>query len=68
MGRILLLAGRRDRAIMVFRQGLKASPNPRIISELKKLGLRKPPVFANLDRQHLLNRVSGKVLSKLGLR
>ncbi len=68
MGRILLLAGRRDKAIMAFRQGLKASPNPKIINELKKLGLRKPPVFHSLDRGHILNRVSGKLLSRLGLR
>lgn len=68
MGRILLMAGRRENAITTFRQGLRTSPNPKIISELKKLGLRKPPVFASLERGHFINRVSGKLLSRLGLR
>ncbi len=68
MGRILLFAGRRDKAIKAFRRGLKTSPNPKIIAELKKLGLRKEPVFKNLERNHFLNRYSGKLLSRCGFR
>ncbi len=68
MGRILLLSGHREKAIRTFRQGLRTSPNPKIIVELKKLGLRKPAIFQNLDRGHLLNRSLGKLFSKLGLR
>ncbi len=68
LGRILLLAGEKNKAIEAFRQGLKASPNPKIIAELKKLGLRKPTVIKSLDRSHLLNRVLGKVFSTIGVR
>lgn len=68
LGRILLMAGEKSKAVKFFRQGLKASPNPRIIAELKKLGLRKPAVLKNLTRGHPLNRVLGRVFSTIGFR
>lgn len=68
LGRILLLAGEKNRAVKTFRQGLKTSPNPKIIAELKMLGLRKPAVFKNLERSHPLNRFLGQVFNSIGLR
>lgn len=68
LGRIMLLAGNRERAEKTFRLGLKAAPNPLIIEELKQLGLRSPVLFKGLDRQNILNRLLGKILSRLGLR
>lgn len=68
LGRILLMAGEKEKAIDSFRQGLKTSPNPRIIEELKKLGLRKPAIIKSLARNHPLNRMLGKVFSTLGVR
>ena len=68
LGRICLMAGDKSKAIDAFRQGLKASPNPKIIAELKKLGLRKPAVIKSLKRNHPINRILGKLLSILGLR
>ncbi len=68
LGRILLLAGEKNMAVKAFRQGLKASPNSKIIAELKTLGLRKPALFKNLDRSHPLNRYLGRFLSTLGVR
>ncbi|SHJ31825.1 hypothetical protein SAMN02745165_02101 [Malonomonas rubra DSM 5091] len=68
LGRILLLAGEKTKAVAAFRQGLKTSPNPKIIVELKSLGLRKPAIFKSLDRKHPLNKVVGKVFSTIGLR
>lgn len=68
LGRILLLAGEKKYAVKTFRQGLKASPNPKIIAELKRLGLRKEPPFKSLARSHPLNRSVGKLLSSIGLR
>lgn len=68
LGRILLMAGEKRRAIDAFRQGLKISPNPKIIDELKTLGLRKASVFKNLKRNHPLNRVLGRVFSTIGFR
>ena len=68
LGRVLLMAGEKDKAVKSFRQGLKTSPNPKIIAELKKLGLRKPTVLKNLTRGHPLNRVLGRVFSTIGFR
>lgn len=68
LGRILLLSGDKGKAIDSFRQGLRTSPNPLIIDELKKLGLRKPAIFKNLKRNHPINRALGKVFNIIGLR
>lgn len=68
MGRIFLMSNRRAKAIHVFRKGLKIEKNPLIIQELKNLGLRKEPFFSSLDRNHPLNKISGKILSKLKIR
>ncbi len=68
LGRILLLAGQREKAITTFRQGLRQSPNPTIMNELKSLGLRKPAVIKSLDRAHPLNKTLGKLFTAIGLR
>lgn len=68
LGRILLLAGKKDRAISSFRKGLKAAPDRRIIAELKQLGLRKPLMIKSLKRSNPLNRTLGKAFHRLGLR
>jgi uncharacterized protein HemY len=68
LGRVCLMTGDKGKAIDAFRQGLKTSPNPKIISELKKLGLRKPAVIKSLKRNHPINRMLGKVLSSIGVR
>ncbi|HEY5673850.1 MAG TPA: hypothetical protein VIR78_09105 [Malonomonas sp.] len=68
LGRILLMAEEKDKAIGAFRQGLKTSPNQKIIAELKMLGLRKPAVLKSLQRTHPLNRVLGRVFSSIGIR
>lgn len=68
LGRILLMANDKGKAIDAFRQGLRAGPNPKIIEELKKLGLRKPAVIKSLKRDHPLNRILGKLFSAVGLR
>ncbi len=68
LGRVLVLAGQRREAIDIFRQGVQIGRDPRLIAELNRLGARKPRVFKSLQRDHLLNRIFGMVLSKLGLR
>ena len=68
LGRILLLTGDKGKAIEAFRQGLITGPNPLIIDEFKKLGLRKPTIIKSLKRNHPLNRVLGKLSSMIGLR
>jgi len=68
LGRIYLLAGHKGRAIQTWRRGLKLGRNPHISAELKKLGLRKTPVFGALRRDHPLNKHLGLLLQKIGLR
>ena len=68
LGRILMMAGHRDKAIETFRRGLRAQPNPQIMRELKGLGLRKPTVIKALERDHPLNKTLGKMLTRIGLR
>ncbi len=68
LGRILLMSGEKEKAIDTFRQGLKASPNPLILNEFKKLGLRKPAVLKNLKRNHPVNRMLGRVFCFIGCR
>lgn len=68
LGRVYLLAGRKEDAIAAFRKGLRVRKDARIIVVLKQLGIRKPPLFDSLAREHILNRVSGKLLRALKLR
>lgn len=68
LGRIYLLAGQKNQAISTLRRGLKVGRNPRIVQELKKLGLRKSPVFSGLERNHPANKYAGILLQRLGFR
>lgn len=68
LGRIYLVAGQKRQAIKSLRKGLKFRRHQPIIDELNRLGLRKEPVFPSLPREHLLNRVTGILLTKLDSR
>lgn len=68
LGRIYILAGKRGNALPIFRRGIKFGRNPQLMAELKKFDPRQPPVFSTLPRQHSLNRVVGKLFSRLGMR
>ncbi len=68
LGRIYLLANRRERALRAFKVGLKIKKDQRIIAELKRMGLRKPPVLTSLPREHVLNVFAGKMLKMLRMR
>jgi hypothetical protein len=39
-----------------------------IMDELRRLGIRKPPPFRSLHRGHVLNRFTGRFLSRIGMR
>jgi Flp pilus assembly protein TadD len=67
LGRIHLLAGKKELAIGTFRQGLKMGKNRQIVAELKALGIRKGPPIPALSRSHPLNRYLGLILHRLGL-
>jgi len=68
LGRILLLAGRKEEAIRVFRQGLASGLDPNLVDQLEQLGKRREPLFPRLPRHHFVNKYAGLFLSRLGLR
>jgi tetratricopeptide (TPR) repeat protein len=68
LGRLLLLSDQKTQAIKIFRAGLKHGRNSEIIQELKAIGLRKAPIFSNIERSHPLNRITGRLLTLCGLR
>jgi tetratricopeptide (TPR) repeat protein len=68
LGRIYLLANRRELAIRTFKTGLGIRKDPRIVKELKSLGIRKTPLLESLSREHPINIVAGKVFTLLKLR
>lgn len=68
LGRVHMLAGQREKALNVLRQGLNFGNSDEIIRQLNALGTRKPPVIPSLRREHPLNKFCGILLKKLGLR
>ncbi len=86
LGRILLLAGDKPKAIATFWRGISRNAGPEsanptdwprngrrreynlIMDELRRLGIRKPPPFPSLRRAHPLNRITGKLLARFGMR
>lgn len=68
LGRVHLLSGHRSEAIHIFRQGLLYEHNLQIDAELRKIGMRKPPILSFLSRDHPINKHLGIFLKKLRLR
>jgi tetratricopeptide (TPR) repeat protein len=66
LGRALTAGNRKKEAIGAFQDGLKYdSRNKELLAEIKKFGVRKPPVISFLDRSHLVNRQLGKLRQRL---
>lgn len=68
LGRIYLLAKKKDLAIKMFRKGLKIRKDSRIMEELRLLGCRQSLPFESLPREHVVNKMTGKLLNTLKLR
>lgn len=68
LGKVFLLTQRRTDAILIFRQGLLYEGSAQIEAELRKLGLRKPPVVGFLKRENPVNKYLGIMLTRLRLR
>ena len=68
LGRIHLVAGDKQEAIRVFRNGLAYGLNQEIIGALDSIGTRSPLVFRSLSRKNPINKFLGIILRKLGLR
>jgi Flp pilus assembly protein TadD len=67
LGRVYRLSGQKHLAILAFRKGLKFGRHQGIIDEMKRMGVRRPPVFLRLGRKHPINRFCGILLNRLGL-
>ncbi len=69
IGRAYLKANMKKDAVESFQKGLSFDPRNRdIVSELKRLGMRKRPIFPSLSRSHPLNKYPGIILTRLKLR
>ena len=67
LARTYLLAGKTKRAIAALDYGLSIDPDHSAMVVLRlSLGMRRPPTFSFLDRSHPLNRITGKILHRLG--
>jgi tetratricopeptide (TPR) repeat protein len=68
LGRIYLLANKKEPAIRIFKTALRIKKDPKIIRELRSLGIRKPPFVSSLSRDHLINIWAGRILKLLKIR
>ncbi|MDA8100013.1 MAG: tetratricopeptide repeat protein [Nitrospiraceae bacterium] len=67
IGRAYFASGDRNKAIAVFRKGLKYdSFNSDILEEMDAMGVRRTPPIPSLNRSHPLNKYIGYLLHKLG--
>ncbi len=62
LGRLYILADKKELAIKTFKAGLKIRRDNRAIEELKKFGIRRHPPIDSLPRDHKLNIIVGKLL------
>ena len=66
VARVYLSAGERRRAHKAICQGLRIEKgHAGLINELKRMGLRRRPVFAFLPRNHILNRFTGRITARV---
>jgi len=68
LGKIYLVAGNRQEAIRIFRNGLGHGPDKEITAQLDAIGTRSSVLFSSLSRSNPLNRYLGLILRKLGIR
>ena len=62
LGKVYLSSGNREKAVLVFRQGLALGGNQEILQMLVEFGTRNAPVFKSLSRSNPLNKFLGFLL------
>jgi len=68
LGNIYLKGGEKKAAVETFRQGVRVDPENKELHELlKKLGIRRKPLFSSLPRSHKVNRFLGKIAHMIGM-
>ncbi|HKY32321.1 MAG TPA: tetratricopeptide repeat protein [Candidatus Polarisedimenticolia bacterium] len=66
VARVYLTAGERRRAHKALCQGLRIEKgHAGLIAEIRRMGVRRRPVFGFLPRHHVLNRLTGAFVSRL---
>ena len=66
VAKVYLAAGQRRRAHKALCQGLRIEKrHPGLISELRRMGFRRPPLFKFLPRHHVLNRLTGRFTTRI---
>ena len=60
LGKAYLALRNKAQAITAFQHGLEIDDDPRLTSELRRLGVRGRPLLPFLPRQHFLNRCLGR--------
>jgi tetratricopeptide (TPR) repeat protein len=69
LGKLYLMAGRREEGLQAFRQGMSHGGNHVELKDaLEKNGTRKPPPIPFLHRDNPLNKYIGIILGRLGVR
>lgn len=68
LGKVYVMAGRKKEAYRAFSLGLRLGPSLQLESELRQLGMRRPPVLSFLKRGNPFNKLLGKIFGKMGLR
>jgi cytochrome c-type biogenesis protein CcmH/NrfG len=63
---VLLAQGNRKRAVGILHRGLRLDRENRQLNQLlQQVGLRKTPILPFFERNHLLNRLAGKLRHSL---
>jgi len=66
LAKVYLAAGQRRRAHKALCQGLRIERrHTGLLNEIRRMGLRRKPLFGFLPRGHILNRVTGRLVTRL---
>ena len=68
LAKLHLVAGQKNEALRVLREGMPLDQSQGIAALLNQIGTRKPPVFSFLPRSNPLNKLVGLLLERLRLR
>jgi tetratricopeptide (TPR) repeat protein len=62
LGKVYIRSGDRSRAYGAFVRGLQLNPgDTALVRQVRRLGMRRPPVLGFLSRRHVLNRLLGRL-------
>ena len=67
-GRLLYSVERKSESLSVIMKARQIKPIDEVETWLNRVGRRRPPIFSFLARQNPLNKYSGMMLKRIGLR